>query len=191
MSHSEELLKEIYTPMRRLHATIIGKLVETRRHGTTASPQLLEDLVDCVYILKKTVEWLEDARKEINAANSLMQRVTCLLWAQKGDGETIRGKFASGTPRTGIALQTPTKNKHTEKYEALMAYFGVPEEFYKGDVDVVRVHYPGLAEMATEILARGGNLPPALKALKEVNTYGVTCRAAKGVDIDAMTGDLF
>lgn len=168
-----------------LHQEVYGTVIQERQTIQRTSVEDLPYLADVIYLCKQARDLAHDMRKELDAFINVAEKITSLLWAQ-GDGETIHGAIATGVPQPGVALSPPTKSGKPEEYAALMRAMGVPEEWWGGECDVLRPHFPGLEDYATKTLAEGGNLPPAFAALKQTPRFTVTSRKHRDVDVDVM-----
>lgn len=181
-------IRPLLAAYRRLHdehMRTYATLIEERQTLNGSSVDDLAYLCDAIYLMKKSREVVEDIRKELDAFVRVAEKISSLLWLQEGSGDSLTGAIAKGVPAPGVALSPPSKHKDPEAYAAIMNRLGVPEKFWK-DCDVVKPHFPGLADYATMIMAEGGNLEPEFAVLKQTPTFTVRTTKHRDVDVDAL-----
>lgn len=175
-----------YRKVRKLHAELYEFLAMVR----DASKQGIirnQDIVDILFLFKKSVELTEDIRKEVNAVSDIMEKVACMLWVQQNandpeSAEPIRGKLATGTPDTSVIVSLPRKEREPEAYRALMEHLKVPMEHEASGV--LKIHWPSFMEWVTTLQEQGKPLPPGIDPSKTMNKYTVRSTARRSVSID-------
>jgi len=157
---------EIHEKTKMLHREIYEKCLAIFADSEVMSPG---DGADMVAHLKKCVELLEDARKEINKVVARQSKVLCMQWLLGGGKGPIRGKIATASPRIRSSV-TPPKKDEKQFNGALDLALDYDSE------KVLRYCFPLLRKVINEANKKGEPLPDCLKDLKMFDEYNVTIR---------------
>lgn len=188
-----EVCREIYAATVSLHKFVFDSLAAICRN-IEATP--IDQKVDCSFCLAKVSELLEDLRKEVDAVKKKqIFRKICEQWvADPAMDSTIRGQFASGTPRIKKMTSLPDFDSDPEAYTYLMDYLGVAEDLRdKGkllvcegefETEVLKINWKGFQDWVQMMEIQGHVLPPELVEkckMKQWPEYDVGLRKLKDI----------
>ena len=169
-----EMLK-MYEGVYKLFAESYETLSRARDLSKAAKFDL-EELVNRMFILKKTSEMLDDLRKEADGVLHIMEQICCIGWVQKhtnnpAKSEPIRASFATGSPKVGMRAVIPRLDRDREKFISLMKHFGLSEE--QAELNLLRPHWPSMCIYLTELAEEGKPLPPGISPNETAPIYSV------------------
>lgn len=156
----------------------------------TSSIKNLEELTDIAFSIRKSLDLVEDQRKELNRFVESLEKVIGALWVQNGDSEPIRTDFVTASPRLKMVATVPSRHKDPEAYAKLMQFYNIPDHLWnvkEEDHPVVSIHWPGLVDDISERTMRGLPLPDGLDPSKMITLYKVTFRQRKEITRDSLT----
>lgn len=129
----------------------------------------MEEDVDELLHLRDTINFVEDALKQLKARDRVLKRAVCLKWVTKGTGDPIRGKLATGSPDVKTMYQLPKPG--TPEDTALRTHFGVP------DGAPFKVSFEMMQEYIAQCNAQGLPIPPGLPKATEFQLFDVRLKA--------------
>jgi len=163
------------------------RVSEIKRESATCAD--LEELADIAYAFRETHKYLADIASETKRAQEAVEKLTCLLWVNTSDGGTIRTKHCSATPQMKLTASIPKKHSHPERHSKLMGHLGVPEKLWKGDLELVRIHWPSFVEYTSALEEQGKSLPPGIDADKTYTVYRLRIVKKRNVNEDFENGE--
>lgn len=138
-------------------------------------------VVDAILILKKSAQCVDQARKDINRALDILQRIAC-VHAAHTDANSLKGELGTGYGNASEQWLLPDREKEPETYAALMRAIGIPEEHVRNAL--IRPSFSGVSELATQLAEEGKPLPPGLEHVRRVPKFSFTVRPR--VDLDEL-----
>lgn len=169
---------DLYTLTKSTHARIY-LLAKTLHQDAIEGRCDMEELADLTYALREVFNYIDDMRKEISKTKQACERIACVLWSHKSDGDPIRTPYCTGTPKVKMMASLPNKRREPEKYAALMTHLGIDPSLWKGENDAVRVHWPGFVEHMTALAEKGLPLPAGIDVDKTYPVYSLTIKKGK------------
>lgn len=140
-----------------------------------------EDVADANLVLDEITKLMEDLRKQAFAKTVLTNKLLCLRWLQIADGEPIRTKVCSYSPRVIHMPKIPSHKKEPEAYAAVCRYFGLSDETIENRT--FQPHWPSLLKRVEELAEEGKPLPAGLDKQPTYPEYRVTRTKKKGETI--------
>ena len=140
-----------------------------------------EDVADANLVLDEITKLMEDLRKQAFQKTDILNKLLCLRWIQIADGEPIRTKLCSFSPRVIHMPKVPSPHKDPEKYAEVCRYFGLPEETVESRT--FRPHWPSLLKQVEKLAEEGKPLPAGLAEQPTYPEYRVTRTKKKGETI--------
>jgi len=179
LDEARKLYQSVSTNHRNAYimATAIEKL----------APKLAGDLdeaADMTYALAECFDLAEDTLKIVRALRKNIDKLFCAMAVQGGNIGSVTTEHCEATPKLKMSVSPPTRNNNPEAFVAMMKELGIPENLLGSEdkPEIVRPHFPGLVEYATDRLAEGLPLPGALNDVtKQFPTYSVKHNKRKGV----------
>lgn len=180
---------ELFKRARQLHHDMYSLSYDITAE-MKANKLTLEDAVDLVYAVKQTWKFVNDTRAVLNGLCNLAERYVCLLWVARNTDDNIKTEYCTGSPRPKTAAKIPKRKDDPARYLSLTRYLGIPDNLVGGsdveekepDVEVVRIHWPGMVEHLTKLQAAGEPLPPGVEPNSELSVFSVYVYPKKGVD---------
>lgn len=136
----------------------------TQKIEQTAPMLAPRDIADFAFLMRKAADFLDDAKKACNKAYTALGNAGVDLILQKGDGEPLRGQYASGWHSGKVSVNVPGFDKDPEKYARLCEILGVEAH------PLTRLHYPSIETLLSGIVASGQKLQPELAEFKQYST---------------------
>jgi len=139
-----------------------------------------EEAADMAYALNELHKWCDDMRKEAKRAKEIADRVACLLWVQRDNGDNIKTDHCTATPIIKMQPKVPKLSSDPEAYYALMDYLGIPRT--TSDQELVRVHWPSMVEYLTLLAEEGRPMPKGIDPNGSRPEYRLMIRSKRAVD---------
>jgi hypothetical protein len=169
-------LLSAYRTIRDTHAALYTLLQNIEQavptHGT---PKVI---ADGVLICRKSAELCEDMASQLKRMQGVLSKTGGIMYVAKGDGEPLRGAYATGAIKVSKAVAVPSRSKEPEKYALLCDIMGAP------DHPLTRLNFPAIKERISQILAAGENLPPALEAYKQYDDCNLVATERSGSQLE-------
>jgi hypothetical protein len=172
--------KSVYAHVRKVHASLCMVIPDVERDLVQNN---LQGVADTVYAMKEALKFVDHIKKEIGRVQKLAEKLCCLGWVTKGDGQPVRTDYCIGSPNVEEVPKTPKEG--TEEYSQLIKYYGVPEG------TPFRPHWPALLKRVSADLANGLPIPPGCDPNATWSVYSVTTRKKQPVLCDDETVDQF
>lgn len=173
-----------FTAARDGHAASYKAMIETRAALVKSGVPSLTELADAIYALDRVERIADDLRKEARAFREQLDKIACLRWVERGDGEPIRTEHCLGTPQIKQMAPMPNRHKHPERYAALMQHLGIAKELWdapEGFSPPIELKWTGMVDYLTERLANGKPVPPGVDPRATFTIFRVNVRAKKDV----------
>lgn len=171
----------IYNTAQAAHKAAFIELSRLK-DAVRANPDLNE-IVDCIAILKKAEELMKDAKSEILKGYEIFEKVACHIYVKAGiTGEPIRTDWVTGSPDAKTIPKLPTIKNNPKEYEELLKFFGVSEQAIHSEA--FRPHWPGMVEYITNCEANFQPLPPGINKNDLETKYTVRCLWKRDVELD-------
>lgn len=171
-------LVKTYDDLKKLYTEAYATLILERGEIETCSD--LELLADKVYALREISRLADDLRKEAFSLMETASKIACVLWTAHSDGEPIRTKLCTATPKITQGAYIPKKSRNPKEYAELMAYLGIPNDV--ADNETVRVHWPSFCALLTEKSEKGEPLPDGIDTTKLYTKYSLTIRSKRPLE---------
>jgi len=173
----------LYKQIRDTHHSVFTEL--SRLRDVVRASLNLEEICDCIALLKKAEELVKDTRTEISKSYSKLEEVACKLYVLGGQlGEPIRTEWVTASPGSKTLPKIPTYKDNPEAYTKLCKHFGLSDELIQ--TQAFRPHWPGLVEIVTACEEQMKPLPPGISKDGLLTQYTVTCRWKSGVEPDTL-----
>lgn len=185
MSDVKQLV-EFYRDFMRFHSDFYMRLQDlTDEIRESLEPKRC---ADASYVLKSCIKYAKDLAREMDNCSFVIQRIGCLVQAQKMDADPIHGELATGTPDITHVVSIPNFKKNREECIKLMKNLGVPDILCVGGA--VRPHWPAMVQALSDRITSGTPLPEGIDGKTTYPKYSINTRARRGVDLDALAAEL-
>ena len=173
-----ERFKELYRVAFVAHSELSQAL-----HNVEAGldSEAAEDVADANLVLDEITKLMEDLRKQAFAKTTLTNKLLCFRWLQIADGEPIRTRVCSYSPRVIHMPKVPSHKKEPEAYAAVCRHFGIPEATIEDRT--FQPHWPSLLKQVEKLAEEGKPLPAGLAEQPTYPEYRVTRTKKKGETI--------
>lgn len=121
------------------------------------------EMCDVGYLLRESEKLSDELRKETKAKKDLVGKVLALRVIMQHEHDPTTDLKAEGELATGVpdVKMRPKLPKHgTEQYDALMRFFGVPDEFAR--TGALSIHFVHMSELLTRLAEEGRQTPPGI-----------------------------
>lgn len=174
--------KQLFESVKTNHANcyVVAKRIED------LLPKLAEDMnetVDTAYALKECFDLAEDTLKTLRAIKGLIDRLACTMMVRDNIVAGYETEYCLCTAKCKVSISIPSRSKNPEKFLEIMRSVGVPENLLGDDEtpECCRLHYPGIVEKVSKMLAAGEPLPLAFQEIPQYTEYKVRITPRKGV----------
>jgi hypothetical protein len=175
MSVRATKLLTIYRTIKTLHERLYVDIKAIK--ASIPKYALPKPLADGALITRKCQELLDDSSKMLGELQQAIEAAGVMVLVQKGDGEPLKGDYASAYGKPAASVTVPSHTKDPAKYQRLCEILGVPYH------PLTRLHWPSIKSQLSEILASGDNLPAELNEFKQY-TEPRLIATARGNELD-------
>lgn len=178
---------DLYNRVKRMHAHVYSRLSALREAVCSGTINTQADRVDLAFLTRDILNHVLDIRKETESLLHLFEQVTCAVWVQEtatdleAGSTAIKGTLARATPDVKMAATMPSAKREPEAYRSLLTDIGLPASLI--DADCVRMHWPGMIEYVSQLVAAGKPLPAGIDPSKTYPQYKLTLVKHKDVDL--------
>ena len=137
----------------------------------------LEDKVNAAYVLRQTIQLLEDLRKNCNRAYHLSEvqvgvaQMQAYVNEPEEEMERIVTPHCSASSKVTLCPKIPHKYRESEQYELFMKGLEVPEHLYKGESELIKINYNRLMTAYTQAMEHGKQLVPGFTPSDEYTAF--------------------
>jgi hypothetical protein len=114
-----------------------------------------EYCVDAAFALKELNKLVEDIGVEIRKRLELAESIVAYRWLIAESDEPIRTEYCTASVR--IQLQPAMPPKDSAELAAMYDWLGIEH-----NRDIVRIHWPSLCKLVTELVEQSKPLPPGI-----------------------------
>jgi len=140
------------------------------------STRNVDDMIDAIYGIRETIQYIEDVRKSLNSLSEFFQQVAYLAIASN-HRKSWATDYASGKLEAKPQPSIPSLKKNRDEYLDLCRFFGIPASI--AELDVFRLHWPGIVEYCRILQEKGEDLPTNID--NDSAKLAISVRKKKGI----------
>ena len=169
-------MKQLLKQVERHYTELFTAILEEKDSITSKD---LRALCELGYFSREIARMLKDLQVEFDKISALAQKIACLKWIQTEEelAQVETNEFKC-SPQLQMSANIPSHSKEPEKYIDLLKWLGVEEEV--ASKGLLRVHWPTLRDLLTEMQELGKPLPNGISADKTHAHYSLKYKTKGG-----------